>query len=68
MKLKIGFYNDYSAEVSLRGGEWNAVAVPLDFAHSFSRFYFQSLLDRPARCYFDNIRFTPANFRLTATR
>ncbi len=68
MRLKIGFYNNYSVEVSLRGGEWNAVAVPLDFAHSFSRFYFQSLLDRPARCYFDNIRFTPANFRLTSTR
>jgi hypothetical protein len=68
MRLKIAFYNDSATEVSLRGGEWNSIAVPLDFARHFSRFYFQSLLDTPAKCYFDNIRFTAANFRSPITR
>ena len=68
MRLKIAFYNDSATEVSLRGGEWNRIAVPLDFTRHFSRFYFQSLLDTPAKCYFDNIRFTAANFRSPITR
>jgi hypothetical protein len=52
----------------VKGGEWNSIAVPTDFAHNFSRFYFQSLLATPATCYFDNIRFTAAHFRAPMTR
>ncbi len=63
MKLKIAFYTNTTTVVSLKAGEWNSIAVPLEFSHSFSRFYFQSLLDTPVTCYFDNIRFTAANFR-----
>jgi hypothetical protein len=62
MNLKIAFYTNTTTVVSLKAGEWNSIAVPLGFSRNFSRFYFQSLLDTPATCYFDNIRFTAANF------
>jgi|GEM_PF-608781 len=63
MKLKVAFYTNTTTVVALKAGEWNSIAVPLGFSRNFSRFYFQSLLDTPVTCYFDNIRFTAASFR-----
>jgi len=67
-KLKIAFYNGVATEVALNGKEWNSIAVPLVFPHPFTRFYFQSLLNKPVKCYFDNIRFTARTFRVTSSR
>jgi chitinase len=65
MSLKVAFYNGSSTDVQLKANEWNAVAVPLKFAGSISRFYFQSGVKNPVKCYFDNIRFTPKTYRAT---
>jgi hypothetical protein len=65
MTLKVAFYNGSSTDVQVKGGEWNAIAVPLSFAGPFDRFYFQSSVNKPVKCYFDNIRFTPRTYRVT---
>jgi chitinase len=66
MKMKIAFYNGHSVEVSLEADKWNSIAVPLTFAQPFTRFYFQSDLSKPVKCYFDNVRFTAKTYRIMA--
>ena len=68
MNLKVAFYNGSSVDVPLRAGEWNSIVVPLKFAQPFTRFYFQSGLKSPVKCYFDNIRFVAKTYTATATR
>jgi len=60
--LKVAFYNNTSVDVTLLANQWNSVAIPLKFSQPFSRFYFQSNLGRPAKCYFDNIRFSARRY------
>lgn len=68
LNLKVSFYNGSSTDVSLRAKEWNSIAVPLKFTGPFTRFYFQSGMGKPVKCYFDNIRFTARTYGVTATR
>ncbi|HUI64595.1 MAG TPA: glycosyl hydrolase family 18 protein [Bacteroidota bacterium] len=67
-KLKIAFYNGVATEVTLIANAWNTIAVPLIFPRPFTRFYFQSLLNKPVTCYFDNIRFTARVYRASASQ
>ena len=68
MSMKVAFYNNVSVEISLRPNEWNSVAIPLTFSQPFNRFYFQSNLSQPAKCYFDNIRFSAKRYSTAASR
>lgn len=58
--LTAGFYTDYAPTFSLRGGQWNRVAIPLAGHRPFERFYFSM---PKTTAFFDNIRFTGTEIR-----
>ena len=68
MNLKVAFYNGSSSDVPLKANEWNNIAVALKFTQPFTRFYLQSGLNKPVKCYFDNIRFTAKSYRASLSQ